>query len=169
MEHHLQQEVSQFFFEVDVALDVRGPARSLEGKGVYGVKRLVRFLEQVAAQRVVGLLAVPRAIVSQPGVGPDQSGPAGSLDIDDEGDPQPTWLVHAGDLQKDDVIYFTPATIDFQWLDTSGRRFEIAYDDKGSRLGIPRRPYLPNEFEILRKIWDTFSGHLTTTQIHVLR
>lgn len=88
---------------------------------------------------------------------------------DREGNPQPTWLVHASDLQEGDVIYFTPATVDFQWLDTSGRRFEIAYGDKGSRLGIPRRPYLPNEFETLRTIWDTLSDHLTPTQIHALR
>ncbi len=93
---------------------------------------------------------------------------------------KPTWLVHAKDLRcrdvgengnvkSGDVIYFTPATLDFQWLDTSGRRFEIAYDDKGSRLGVPRRPYLPNEFETLRKIWETLSSHLTPTQIHAFR
>jgi hypothetical protein len=68
-----------------------------------------------------------------------------------------------------DVIYFTPSTVDFQWLDTSGRRFEIAYDDRGSRLGIPRRPYLPNEFDNLQTIWDALSDHLTSTQIHALR
>ncbi|PXF59761.1 MAG: hypothetical protein C4B59_10685 [Candidatus Methanogaster sp.] len=93
---------------------------------------------------------------------------------------KPTRLVHAEDLRcryvdengnkkAGDTIYFTPATVDFQWLDTSGRRFEIAYDNNGGRLKIPRRPYLPNEFETLQKIWGTLSDHLTSTQIHAFR
>ncbi|MEA3281938.1 MAG: CRISPR-associated protein Csx11 [Euryarchaeota archaeon] len=88
---------------------------------------------------------------------------------DGEGNPLPTWLVHADDLQEGDMVCFTPATVDFQWLDTSGRRFEIAYGDKGRRLSIPQRPYLSNEFENLHTIWGTLSDHLTSTQIHALR
>lgn len=82
---------------------------------------------------------------------------------------QPTWLVHASDLQEGDVIYFTPSTFDFQWLDTSGRRFEIAYDRNGIRLDTSQRPYLLDEFKTLKNIWETISNHLTSTQIHVLR
>ena len=32
------------------------------------------------------------------------------------------WLVHAGELKKGDLVFFTPATLDFQWLDSAGRR-----------------------------------------------
>jgi len=81
---------------------------------------------------------------------------------------QPTWLVHASDIHEGDVIYFTPSTLDFQWLDTGGRRFEIAYDDKGCRLDMQRRPYMLDELVKFKKIWDTLSAHLTSSQIHAL-
>lgn len=79
------------------------------------------------------------------------------------------WLVHASDLKLDDVVYFTPATLDFQWLDSAGKRFEIAYDGKGQRLDLPRRPYLLDELEALEEIWKTLKGHLTKNQIYILR
>lgn len=81
---------------------------------------------------------------------------------------QPAWLVHAGDIHEGDVIYFTSSTLDFQWLDTGGRRFEIAYDDKGCRLDMPRRPYMLDELITFNKIWDILSAHLTSSQIHAL-
>ena len=87
---------------------------------------------------------------------------------DDEGNPQLTCLVHATEIQEGDIIYFTPSTLDFQWLDTSGRRFEIAYD-KGHRMDIPQRPYMLDNLDILQlEIWDTFRRYLTTSQIHIL-
>lgn len=79
------------------------------------------------------------------------------------------WLVHAADLKTDDVIYFTPATLDFQWLDSAGRRFEICYDDLGHRRSLPRRPYLLDELETLEEIWETLKSHLTKNQIYILR
>ncbi len=85
---------------------------------------------------------------------------------DIQGIAQPTWLVHAREIQDGDVVYFTAATLDFQWLDISGRRFEIAYDDTGSRIGIRRRPYMLDELETIKKIWKTLCCHLTSTQIH---
>lgn len=81
----------------------------------------------------------------------------------------PDWLVHAGDLKEGDLIYFTPATLDFQWLDSAGRRFEIAYDKRGQRFSTPHRPYLLDEIEILNEIWQTLSSHLTKNQIYILR
>ncbi|MDM7911755.1 MAG: hypothetical protein QUS09_01520, partial [Methanotrichaceae archaeon] len=79
------------------------------------------------------------------------------------------WLVHAADLRTDDVVYFTPATLDFQWLDSAGRRFEISYDDRGQRRGLPRRPYLLDELEALEEIWATLKSHLSKNQIYILR
>jgi hypothetical protein len=79
------------------------------------------------------------------------------------------WLVHAADLKTDDVVFFTPATLDFQWLDSAGRRFEIAYDDKGQRFSMPRRPYLLDELESLNEIWQTLKSHLKKSQIYILR
>ena len=79
------------------------------------------------------------------------------------------WLVHAGELKKGDQVYFTPATLDYQWLDSAGLRFEIAYDDKGQRRSLPRRPYLLDELETLNEIRDTLKEHLIGTQIHALR
>jgi len=82
---------------------------------------------------------------------------------------EPDWLVHAGELKEGDLIYFTPATLDFQWLDSAGRRFEIAYDERGQRCGLSRRPYLLDEIETLDEIWQTLSSHLTKNQIYILR
>ncbi|MDM7940462.1 MAG: hypothetical protein QUS07_08985, partial [Methanothrix sp.] len=78
-------------------------------------------------------------------------------------------LIHAADLKTDDLVYFTPATLDFQWLDSAGRRFEISYDDQGHRRGLPCRPYLLDELETLEEIWATLKSHLTKNQIYILR
>ncbi|WP_416201860.1 hypothetical protein [Thermoflexus sp.] len=78
------------------------------------------------------------------------------------------WVVHVAELQPGDRIYFTPATLDWVWLDAASRRFEIAYDDQGRRRGLPRRPYLLDELEHLQQIWQILKHHLTTTQIYAL-
>ena len=90
--------------------------------------------------------------------------------LDAHGKPQLGWLVHAGELEPGDKVYFTPATLDFQWLDSSASRFEIAYDgENGQRKGnFSRRPYLLDELDTLEHIWNTLSEHLTTSQIHAL-
>jgi CRISPR-associated Csx11 family protein len=79
------------------------------------------------------------------------------------------WLVHVADLKTGDSIYFTPATLDFQWLDSAGRRFEIAYDAQGQRRGLHRRPYLLDELEDLERIWKTLKNHLSKNQIYAIR
>lgn len=82
---------------------------------------------------------------------------------------QDGWFIHAGDLQRGDDVYFTPATLDFQWLDSAGRRFEIAYDEKGQRRDLPRRPYLLDELETLEEIWVKLKCRLPKNQIYILR
>ena len=79
------------------------------------------------------------------------------------------WLVHVAKLEPGDVIYFTPATLDFHWLATGGDRFTVAYDEAGKRRGMPRRPYLLDEIDTLEEIWQTLKRHLTESQIHALR
>jgi len=83
------------------------------------------------------------------------------------------WLVHVGELQPGDKIYFTPATFDFEFLDSTARRFEIYYE-KSTRKRRISRPYLLDEVETLEKIWKTVSKkggepYLATTQIIELR
>jgi len=84
---------------------------------------------------------------------------------------QATWLVHAKDVCIGDTIYFTPSTIDFEWLDTSSRRFEIAYNEGGQRQGEKGvcRPYLLDTVEILERIWNTLKETLSNGQIYALR
>jgi hypothetical protein len=81
------------------------------------------------------------------------------------------WLVHANELQQGDEVYFTPATFDFAWLDTSGHRFEIAYDEQGQRLNHPIRPYLLDDLATIQQLWAVISGKdgLTSSQIYALR
>jgi hypothetical protein len=84
---------------------------------------------------------------------------------------QECWLIHAGELKKGDQVYFTPATLDFQWLDSAGQRFEIAYDEQGRRRNHPIRPYLLDELATIQQAWALIAGlnGLTSSQIYALR
>lgn len=88
-----------------------------------------------------------------------------------EGASEPCWLIHASALQEGDQVYFTPATFDFQWLDSAGERFEIAYDNNGRRRNHLIRPYLLDELTTIRKAWVAIAGKngLTANQIYALR
>ncbi|HHV57946.1 MAG TPA: hypothetical protein GXX50_09345, partial [Firmicutes bacterium] len=85
-------------------------------------------------------------------------------------------LAHVKVIQpRDDILHhgieFIPTTFDFEFLDTGGRRFEIAYDDQGWRRGRlrGRRPYLLDECDVLEDIWRELRCGLTLNQIHILR
>ncbi len=98
------------------------------------------------------------------------------FDCDPNGNPQSGWLVHAGELKEGDVIYFTPATFDFIWLDHGGTRFEITYDEDGRRRGTLHRPYLLDELDDLLACWKLLAGdrekkikRLGTSQLHAVR
>lgn len=82
---------------------------------------------------------------------------------------QNTW-VHVMELKKDDKIKFFPSTFDFVFLDHAGRRFELAYDKNGRRLGLERRPYYLEEIDLLTELWELIGGKngLSSTQIHAL-
>ena len=80
-------------------------------------------------------------------------------------------LLHVKELKAGDRILFTPSTFDFEWLDTAGRRFELAYDADGRRRGCSPRPYLLDELDCLEAIWDRLSDArtgLTNSQINAL-
>jgi hypothetical protein len=81
------------------------------------------------------------------------------------------WLVHMADLEEGDQVYFIPATFDFEWLDTTARRFEIAYNDDGRRCGRLARPYLLDELQMLNGAWKVIGGEngLSNNQIYALR
>jgi len=88
-----------------------------------------------------------------------------------DGSTEPCWLVHAGELKQGDTIYFDPATFDFEWLDTTSRRFEIAYDATGRPLAAERRrrPYLLDDLAVIQHVGRTLKDSLSQTQLHALR
>ncbi|MCD6387858.1 MAG: hypothetical protein J7L69_00500 [Desulfobulbaceae bacterium] len=89
-------------------------------------------------------------------------------DLGNPWNPDHPWLVHACELKPGDIIYFTPATFDFQWLTVGADRFEIAYNNQGQRCGLARRPYLLDHIETLERIWRTLQKHTSESQIHAL-
>lgn len=62
-------------------------------------------------------------------------------------------------------VQVRPSTFDFTFLDATGRRFEIYYDDAGCRPARPTRPWLLEDFEKLEELWERVS-RLTKSQIH---
>ncbi|MCB0075980.1 MAG: hypothetical protein KDD73_01075 [Anaerolineales bacterium] len=88
-----------------------------------------------------------------------------------DGTSEECWLVHAAELKKDDQIYFTPATLDFQWLDSASQRFKIAYDENGRRRNLLTRPYLLDELEAIQQAWNLIASEngLASNQIYALR
>jgi hypothetical protein len=75
------------------------------------------------------------------------------------------WLVHAAELQVGDQVWFAPATFDFEFLDTTTRRFEIHYDDHGRRTTRRTRPFYLDDLERFDRLWEVFL-RLSTTQRH---
>lgn len=90
-------------------------------------------------------------------------------DIDTETNSVVT-MRHVESLQPGDKIFFAPATLDWIWLDTAARRFEIGYGPDGCRLNPEQRhrPYLLAEMEKIDSIRRTLFSCLTTNQIYGL-
>ena len=74
------------------------------------------------------------------------------------------WIVHAANLRDDEMVYIWPSTFDFEYLDTTARRFDIYYDEHGRR---PRRtrPFYLEDFDRLEKLWE-YMKRLSKTQRH---
>ncbi len=94
--------------------------------------------------------------------------PSRTFKLTKNGQTEAYWLVHAGELKQGDHIYFTPATFDFEWLDTGARRFELAYDEQGKRYGRLTRPYLLDEMDEMQKAWGMLRT-LSKSQLYALR
>lgn len=75
-----------------------------------------------------------------------------------------TW-VHVKNLQPDDVVRVTPSTFDFEFLDTTARRFEVHYDKNGRRPARPTRPFYLEDLQRFETLWDENIRQLTRTQL----
>jgi len=76
------------------------------------------------------------------------------------------WLVHVKELKKGYKVKIASSRFDFEFLDTSSRRFEVSYEN-GKRRDTTKleRPYLLEEIDDFIRLWDTLSGGLARSQI----
>ncbi|NJN66154.1 MAG: hypothetical protein HC884_05280 [Chloroflexaceae bacterium] len=74
-------------------------------------------------------------------------------------------FVSVDDLQPRQTVYIRPSRFDFEFLDTTARRFHIAYDENGRRLNQPTRPFLLDDLGRLNTIWHHMQ-HLKPAQRH---
>jgi len=79
--------------------------------------------------------------------------------------------VRVCDLKKGDTVGFTPSTFDYEFLDTTARRFEVSYTG-GHRRGADKyqRPYLLEEIEQIEQMWSRIKPleNAATSQIKAL-
>lgn len=78
------------------------------------------------------------------------------------------WLVHASDIKDGDILRILPSTFDFEFLDSSSRRFEVYYDDEGKRQDKTKllRPYFLEELDEFENIWRIINPkNLNTSQL----
>lgn len=76
------------------------------------------------------------------------------------------WLVHVKELKKDDILKISPSHLDFEFLDSAARRFEISYKE-GKRRGNRKsnRPYYLEELSDFENIQRILRENLKRTQI----
>ncbi|MDW8278973.1 MAG: CRISPR-associated protein Csx11 [Anaerolineales bacterium] len=78
--------------------------------------------------------------------------------------------VHVCDLRLGDRVGFLPSTFDYEFLDTTARRFEVIYDQRGQRRAADKRqrPCLLEEIATLEAVWQQVSARLSASQIKQL-
>jgi CRISPR-associated Csx11 family protein len=80
-------------------------------------------------------------------------------------------LVHVIDLKKGDQIYYSPSTLDFQFLDITTRRYELVYEHEMRMLrsheSWATRSFLLEDLVIIDRLWKALS-ELTSAQIQQL-
>lgn len=78
-------------------------------------------------------------------------------------------LVHVSQLKQDDVVYYTPSTVDMIFLDTVSRRYGIDYDNDGNRtcVGNTQWPLILEDWPKVDRLW-TILSRLTTSQIKLM-
>lgn len=76
------------------------------------------------------------------------------------------WLVHVSELRPNDSVRLQPSYFDFEFLDSSARRFEISYTDKGRRrsVGNATKPYFLENLDQFQSLWELL-GRLSQSQI----
>ena len=62
-------------------------------------------------------------------------------------------VVPVDQLQSGQTVYIRPSRFDFEFLDTTDRRFDIAYDQHGRRPARATRSYLLDDLDRLDVIW----------------
>lgn len=75
--------------------------------------------------------------------------------------------VHVTELRAGDRVEFMPSTFDYEYLDTTARRFEVIYDQHGQRRISEKRsrPYPLEDLETVEDVWQQLSQNLSTSQI----
>ncbi|MBN1138083.1 MAG: CRISPR-associated protein Csx11 [Anaerolineae bacterium] len=64
------------------------------------------------------------------------------------------WIVHAADLRIGEIICVRPSRFDFEFLDTTARRFEIHYGEDGRRPLRRTRPFYLEDLDRLDELWE---------------
>jgi CRISPR-associated Csx11 family protein len=74
--------------------------------------------------------------------------------------------VHISNLQEGDTVSVMPSRLDFEFLDTASRRFEVSYKG-GKRRGTvhPARPYYLEQLDEIEELWTMLREGLATSQI----
>jgi len=103
--------------------------------------------------------------------------------------PDGYWLVHVSELEKNDEIVIKPSRFDFEFLDSSTRRYEISYSEKNGSVkrrikgensnynkkdsewkllceGKANRPYYLEQINEIFKLNEILEKHLSKSQIY---
>lgn len=102
--------------------------------------------------------------------------------------PDGYWLVHVSELEKNDEIIIKPSRFDFEFLDSSTRRYEISYSEKNGSVkrrtkgencnyskddewrllceGKANRPYYLEQINEIFKLNEILEKHLSKSQIY---
>jgi hypothetical protein len=78
---------------------------------------------------------------------------------------------HIRDVQAGQAIHIRPSLFDFEYLDATGRRFEISYGGAGRRRGSATRPLLLEDLERFERLWRALvkgTRPLSTSQLQNL-
>lgn len=75
------------------------------------------------------------------------------------------------ELSSGDQVCVRTSLFDFEYLDTTGRRFEISYNEAGRRRGAAHRPFLLEDLERFERLWEALvksTPPLSTSQLRNL-
>lgn len=68
-------------------------------------------------------------------------------------------------LSEGDTVKVYPGQFDFEYLDTSGRRFDIRYNELGRRPRVTR-PFYLTDIQRITALWQRITSLGTSSQIH---